>query len=167
MPITYVNISSINPSPYNPRTHTQQELQAVKNSLKEFGFVEPLIINKKTKNLVGGHLRLKAAKELGLKKVPVFKVNLDETKEKTLNIVLNSHTVQGSFEENLLSSLLEEIKIEIPDFYTDFDFEKLAKDLKIDFNELDIEKPEKEKFEFIECPNCKEMFEKKQAKKTK
>jgi ParB-like chromosome segregation protein Spo0J len=167
MTIHDVPIGQINESPYNPRTHTEKELKAVKKSLKEFGFVEPLVVNETTGNLVGGHLRLKASKELGFKTVPVYKVKLSEIEEKTLNITLNSHTAQGKFEENMLATLLEEIKYEVPEMHLEMNFDQLSKDLKIDFKEQEFEVPDQEKqkkLEFLTCPNCNEPFEKSQAK---
>lgn len=137
MQIEYVLIHQINPAKYNPRTITDQELSGLKESIKKFGFVEPLIVNKRTNTLTGGHQRLKAAELLGYDKVPVTYVDLSVAEEKALNVALNSHTIQGKFDLEILPTLLEEIKIELPDL--DLNFDKLQADLGILFKDQEIE----------------------------
>jgi len=96
---------------YNPRKIKKSELDKLKNSIKEFGFVEPVVVNsnKERKNiLIGGHQRILAAKMLGIKGVPVVFVDLDEDKEKALNIALNK--IMGEWDETKLAVLLQEIE---------------------------------------------------------
>jgi hypothetical protein len=69
--------------------------------------VEPLVWNKQTGNLVGGHQRLKVLKEQGVKEVEVSVVDLEPTKEKALNIALNK--AQGEWDFPKLKDLLQEI----------------------------------------------------------
>ena len=74
---------------YNPRELTKDQHQDLKDSITRFGFVDPLIVNthKERKNiLVGGHQRLRIAKELGYKDVPCVEVDLTPDKEKELNV---------------------------------------------------------------------------------
>lgn len=132
--IEYVSPSLINPAKYNPRQITDQELSGLKESIRKFGFVEPVIVNKRTNTLVGGHQRTKAAELLGIDKIPVTFVDLDESEEKALNVALNAHTIQGKFDTEILSTLLEDIKLDLPDLHAAFNFEQLGKDLKIDFD---------------------------------
>ena len=73
---------------YNPRKISSKEMIKLKNSLKEFGFVQSIIINQDN-TIVGGHQRVKAARELGMIKVPCVTVDLDKEKEKALNIALH------------------------------------------------------------------------------
>ena len=92
MKIETINISKINPAVYNPRKNLKPgdaDYDKLKKSIDEFGCVEPLIWNKRTGNLVGGHQRLKILKERGDKEVQVSVVDLDDQKEKALNIALN------------------------------------------------------------------------------
>ena len=86
---------------YNPRELTQDQHQDLKDSITRFGFVDPLIVNthKERKNiLVGGHQRLKIAKELGYKDVPCVEVDLTPDKEKELNVRLNKNTGQWDWD---------------------------------------------------------------------
>ena len=66
MQIETKKIEELTPAPYNPRKISNKELERLKRSLDEFGVVEPVIWNKRTGYVVGGHQRLKAMKELGI-----------------------------------------------------------------------------------------------------
>lgn len=112
MRIETLEITKINPAPYNPRKNLQpgdSEYEKLKKSIKEFGFVEPLIWNKRTGNLIGGHQRLKILSELGVKNVEVSIVDLGIIKEKALNVALNK--IQGEWDFPKLKDLLEEFDV--------------------------------------------------------
>ena len=143
MEVREVAIKDINPAPYNPRKIEPEEFQGLCESLKKFGFVDPLIVNKRTNILVGGHQRLKAADHLGYSEVPVTYVDLDETEEKALNVALNSHMISGKYDLEVLPTLLDEIKLELPELNKELRFPELAKDLKIHFIEMEEEEDKK------------------------
>jgi len=110
MEIQTLEVDNINPAVYNPRKDLQpgdQEYDKLKKSILEFDMVEPLIWNKRTGNLVGGHQRLKILKELGIKHVEVSVVDLSEVKEKALNLALNK--IQGEWDFPRLKDLVEEL----------------------------------------------------------
>ena len=110
MDIQKISINKINPAPYNPRADLQPgdtEYEKLKKSLEEFDLIEPLIWNKKSGNLVGGHQRLKILKEQGVEVVDVSVVNLEMAKEKALNLALNK--ISGEWDMPKLKDLLEEI----------------------------------------------------------
>lgn len=118
MQITAVAVTRINPAPYNPRKDLKPgdaAYEKLKRSITEFGYVEPLVWNKQTGNLVGGHQRFKVLKELGNDSVDVVVVDLPPEKEKALNIALNK--IQGEWDESKLAQLLHEL-IQIPEFDT-------------------------------------------------
>ena len=123
MEVINIDINLLNPAEYNPRNLTEEQFNNIKSSLDEFGFVNPLVVNSNPnrKNiLIGGHQRLKVAKELGYKQVPVVYVNLNEQQEKELNIRLNKNT--GEWD---LDSLSEHFtKNELSDW--GFDEEELS-----------------------------------------
>jgi len=80
---------------YNPRQLTKDQYQGLKDSITRFGLVDPVIINKHKERdniIVGGHQRVKIAKDLGYKEVPCVEVNLTPEKERELNIRLNKNT---------------------------------------------------------------------------
>ena len=79
---------------YNPRQLTKEQHAQLKDSIQRFGLVDPLIVNKNKDRdniLVGGHQRLRIAKELGMKKIPCVEVDLSLDQEKELNIRLNKN----------------------------------------------------------------------------
>ena len=100
--IVYVPVGALKPAEYNPRKISKEALGQLKESLSRFDLVDPIIVNgaPKRKNIViGGHMRLRAAKELGHKTVPVVYVSLDIKKEKELNLRLNKNTGEWDFEK--------------------------------------------------------------------
>lgn len=105
-----IAINQLNPAFYNPRTAHKKELDGLKASLTKFGFVDPVIANKRNNNIVGGHLRVQAWQQLGNNTVPVIWVDLDDHDERKLNVVLNSQLISGSFDELKLAELLETFK---------------------------------------------------------
>jgi len=110
MEIEKITLEKINPAAYNPRKDLKpgdSEYEKLRKSITEFGFVEPLVWNRRTGNLVGGHQRLKILREMGFSEVEVSVVDLDDAKEKALNIALNK--ISGDWDMPLLKDLLEEL----------------------------------------------------------
>lgn len=107
--ITYVSIRSLRPSAYNPQKISPEAMAELKRSVKKFELVDPLIVNaapSRRNIVIGGHMRLRAAKELGFAEVPVVYVNIPGIeREKELNIRLNKNT--GEFDWDLLANFDE------------------------------------------------------------
>lgn len=111
MNIVTVPVAKINPATYNPRVDLQlgdPEYEKLKQSIAEFGYVEPLVWNERTGNLVGGHQRFKVLMEENPTHIEVSVVHLDENKEKALNLALNK--ISGDWDEEKLESLLLELR---------------------------------------------------------
>ena len=112
MTIERVPVSKINPAPYNPRKDLRPgdpDYQKLKRSIEDFGYVDPLIWNKRTGTLVGGHQRLKIlVNEHAATEVDVSVVDLDEAAEKALNVALNK--IAGACDDPALAKLLLELK---------------------------------------------------------
>ena len=110
MKITYVPVGSLNPSTYNPRKWNEAQTNALKESITKFGLVDPIICNSakdRLNTVIGGHFRLKVAKDLGFTEMPVVYVNIpDIEKEKELNVRLNKNL--GEFNFELLKDFGEE-----------------------------------------------------------
>jgi len=95
---------------WNPRDITPEDMEKLKRSLKEFGYVDPLIINKVNNHIVGGNQRYVALKELGYEEIDViFIEEKDINKEKALNVALNKITGDWDFEK--LPQLIDELTI--------------------------------------------------------
>lgn len=112
MEIRIIPIDQINAAAYNPRVDLQPgdpEYEKLKRSIEEFGYVEPIVWNERTGNMVGGHQRYKImVHELGLAELEVSVVDLDDDQEKLLNLALNK--VSGRWDEGALAWLLEELQ---------------------------------------------------------
>lgn len=148
--IVYIPVNSLRPCEYNPRSWSKEAIAQLKESIKRYGWVDPLIVNSAPHRkgiVIGGHFRLAIAKELEIKEVPVVYLNIpDIEKEKELNLRLNKNLGEwnwdllANFGEDFLSDTgfsseeLDKI-FEIEDTPEEFD---LAKELK----KLSIEKIE-------------------------
>ena len=94
-------------APYNPRTISDHDLEALARSMHAFGVVEPVVVNRRTNRIVGGHQRVKAAGLSGIEELPVVHVDLDEAQEKQLNIALNR--ISGEFDMEKLAEIMKEL----------------------------------------------------------
>lgn len=138
MNIQKIALSAINPAKYNPRKDlkpSDSEYQHIKNSIQDFGYIDPLIWNEKTGNLVGGHQRFKILKELGYIEAECVIVNFDEIKEKAANLALNQ--AQGDWDIDALNSLLNELKIDYN--MSSYGFEMGEIDMPIEATEDDFD----------------------------
>ena len=109
--IKNIKIKDLKPAEYNPRQMSDDEMEKLKTSIKEFGMVEPIVVNKDL-TIIGGHQRVTAAGMLGLDEVPCILLDLDKQKEKLLNLALNK--IVGNWDEEKLVKLVNEIS-EFPD----------------------------------------------------
>ena len=106
--IKYKDINSLISAEYNPRQLKKEQYQNIKESLQRFGFVDPVIINKNKdrKNIIiGGHQRVKVAKDLEYIEVPCLELDLTLDKEKELNIRLNKNV--GEWDYDILANLFD------------------------------------------------------------
>ena len=147
--IEKVKIADLKPATYNPRKWSEEKTGQLKDSIQKFGLVDPILVNGavKRKNIViGGHFRLKVAKDLGYKEVPVTYISIDDIeKEKELNIRLNKNL--GDWDYELLAkfdeSLLIDVGFESEDIDEIFDMktdEPENFDLNKELEKLDIKK---------------------------
>jgi len=107
-----VPIDSLRLWPGNPRIMPAEELRKLCRSIEAYGMVEPLVVRKADHTVIGGHQRLEAAKALGMIKVPVVYVDVDENQAKALNIALNR--IHGEWDLPKLGELLEGLR-DLPD----------------------------------------------------
>lgn len=135
MKIEKKHIDDLKPAEYNPRIELQsddEEYQSLKRSIEEFGLVDPIIYNEQTGNVVGGHQRLKVAKDLGYTEFDVSVVSMSEEKEKALNIALNK--ISGKWDDEKLKELLSELdsnELMLTGFNED-EIDSLMNDINID-----------------------------------
>ena len=114
-----LSVDALRPAAYNPRKKLKagdKEYEKIKNSILEFGYVEPIIVNYDM-TVIGGHQRLTVLKDLGYTEVQCVEVHIeDENKVKALNIALNKIT--GAWNEQLLADLI--VDLQTANFNTDF-----------------------------------------------
>lgn len=114
-----LSVDALRPAAYNPRKKLKagdKEYEKIKNSILEFGYVEPIIVNYDM-TVIGGHQRLTVLKDLGYTEVQCVEVHIeDENKVKALNIALNKIT--GAWNEQLLADLI--VDLQSANFNTDF-----------------------------------------------
>ncbi|MFP3390999.1 site-specific DNA-methyltransferase [Brevibacillus sp. SIMBA_040] len=143
MDIRKLHISKVNPAPYNPRVDLQPgdpEYEKLKRSIQEFGYVQLLVWNERSGNLVGGHQGFKIlVNELGRTEVDVSVVDLDDAQEKALNIALNK--ISGAWDEERLALVLAELQeSELDLTLSGFDIEEVT-ELLSEYIDTEVDEP--------------------------
>ncbi len=140
MEIKSLLVKDIKYAPYNPRRISEEVLSKLKRSIEEFGYVEPIVVNKRTMHVVGGNQRLKVLRQLGIEEVQAVIVDLDDTHEKALNIALNK--INGEWDLGKLKEIFEELEQNIEMInLTGFDpeeVEKITEHAVREIEELDV-----------------------------
>jgi ParB-like chromosome segregation protein Spo0J len=114
-PVPY-ELHHLNPAPYNPRKIKPEMLAALKQSIREVGFIDPIVVQRDGLIIVGGHQRVRALKEacielgIAIPKIPCIVLDLTDRQAKKLNMQLNR--VGGEFDPRLLGELLASINEE-------------------------------------------------------
>jgi DNA modification methylase len=103
-----VPIDDLRPDPANPRRISEDELDALERSLRQFGFVQPVLARREDRTVIGGHQRLVAARRLGLTTVPVTWLDVSVEQARLLGLALNK--ISGSWDEQLLARLLADLQ---------------------------------------------------------
>ncbi len=152
MQIETLKITDLKPSLYNPRkdlTPDDPEYQKLKKSILEFDYIDPIIWNKRSNRVIGGHQRLKILKEIGRDEIEVSVVDLPDDKEKALNIALNK--ISGEWDYPKLKDLLIELDTGAWDMeLTGFDIEELEQLMTNPGPPPETKKNESPK----KCPEC-------------
>ena len=103
-------IADLRTAEYNPRKALKpgdKEYEKIKNSIVEFGYCEPVIVNADM-TIIGGHQRVTVLKDLGYEEIECIVISIDKTKEKALNIALNKIT--GEWNKELLADLIKDLQ---------------------------------------------------------
>jgi hypothetical protein len=138
MKIEIVPVAKLKEMEGNPRKINEFEFKSLKQNIKEFGYVSPLIVNKDN-SVIGGNQRLRALKELGFTQVNVVRLDLPEDKARRLNISLNR--ISGAWDYDLLNDFLSKVdsgglnstgftEQELKEIRNDYNYDELSKELK-------------------------------------
>ena len=105
-----INTDALVPYVNNARTHSDEQVMKLRSSLREFGFINPIIIDRDN-NVLCGHGRLLAAKAEGIKQVPcVYADNLTEAQKKAYILADNRMALDAGWDEDLLAVEMEELQ---------------------------------------------------------
>lgn len=169
MEIVKVDINELISPEYNPRQITDDEMEKLKNSINEFGYVAPIIVNKHNNHIVGGNQRYEALKSLGYSDVDVIFVDEpDLNREKALNIALNK--ISGEWDNEKLTQIFKDMKVEgfdlklsgfgdfELDFYLDNEDEDFFNPFDDDESDLDYEEEIPEDYMDVEGERTNEQY---------
>jgi len=148
-------ISELKPMKDNPRKISDEQLKMLEKSIDKFGYIEPIVWNRKTGNVISGHQRLKVLMSKGMKEVEVVSVELDESQEKALNIAMNK--ISGDWDFSKLNNILKELKEIDEELFELTGFNELL--INIDkehiINNFDEKEIDIDDIKFKnECPRC-------------
>jgi len=158
MEIAKKKLSELKPAPYNPRKIDKETLEKLKQSIQNFGYVEPLVWNKRTGHVVGGNQRLRVLKELGMDEVDVVIVDLSLEEEKALNLALNK--IEGSWDLEKLEEVLGSIPNDLFSLtgFTNEEIEEILKQVDVnEFFEAEPREPVSHTRKY-KCPRCGAVF---------
>ena len=136
--LNLVSIDKLIPYVNNARTHSPEQINKIRSSLREFGFINPVIIDKEY-NIIAGHGRVLAAKAEGIKEVPCVLVDyLTEAQKKAYIIADNRMALDAGWDEELLKVELEALEAEAFDLsLTGFDDKEISDLFKPDKTEVE------------------------------
>lgn len=165
MKIQKIQICELKIAEYNPRknlTEKDPEYKKIKNSIEEFGYISPIIVNSDM-TVISGHQRLKVLKDMGETQIECIVVEFDKNKEKMLSVALNK--ISGEWDYQKLETLFNELAADNMDLsvmgFDNKEIDKIIKDTEETMtanSEVDIADFDDERFQ-CKCPKCGFMFD--------
>ena len=148
MKVESIKIKDLVPYGANARIHDENQIEKIMESIKEFGFIAPVIIDENKVVLVG-HGRIEAAKNLGIEEVPCVYVDedLDDEHKRAYILADNLLTERGGWDSEILQNEIDEIDMDL----TSFGFESVEESI----SDMEIE----EAVVLVECPKCGHKFD--------
>jgi len=162
MKIENIEIDKLKPYKRNARIHSKKQIDLLAQNIVKFGFTTPVLIDEKN-NIIAGHGRLEAMKQLKGKNIPCVRMeNLTKEEVRALRLADNKIAEMGEWDLDLA---IEEIKGLNDDLIglSGFDLEKISKIAEveeIDFDNIkgNEEREKQFKEELINCPHCNKSF---------
>ena len=152
-----MRLSEIKPYKKNAKKHDETQIKNVMQSIKEFGVVQPIVVDRKN-TIIIGHCRYEAMKRLGYDELQedwVKVVDLSEEEAEKLRL-LDNKLNESEWDLELLKDLVP--SIDFSDFEIDFNLPEEVEDINLDDFFEDAPPKEKEPKK-IQCPHCGEWFE--------
>lgn len=151
--IEYVDINTLKTYENNAKIHDAQQVEQIKQSIMDFGFNDPIAVWKDNV-IIEGHGRYIAATELGMKAVPVIRLdNLTDDERKAYGLVHNKLAMDTGFDFDSLRTELESMSVDPTKYGFDINFDEPEKEYEIENREYSIDDFEDEKFKY-QCPEC-------------
>lgn len=109
--VTYKDLSELTPDPRNARTHPKRQIEQIVASISEFGFTNPILADPEG-NLIAGHGRLRAARQMGLQQVPVIELaGLSNAQKKALRLADNKIAINAGWDTEILKLELADLSM--------------------------------------------------------
>ena len=153
-------LSELRAYQFNARLHDGAQIDALKRSIKEFGFTNPVLINSSGR-IIAGHGRMKAADELGMSELPCLVLDLSEAQARAYTIADNQLPQMASWDFDMLAVELDELQEGGFDISTlGFNAEELTEMLGSpnEMPEISEEEDEKAEKDTTICPKCQHEF---------
>jgi hypothetical protein len=153
-----VKIDELHEDPANARIHPENNLADIRASLKEFGQVEPLVVQKSSGKVIGGNGRLKVMRDLGWTECDVAYVDVSPAKQIALGLALNRAGEQAQWDEQQLKTLIDELDGdvgELDQMLTDLEEEIIKDEQKTELKKLDTKTPPRMAWVLIGVPLVK------------
>ena len=132
-----VPIGELKLDPRNARTHSEENIAAIAGSLREFGQVKPIVVNRDTKQIEAGNGAYRAAERLGWSHLAVVWVKHDPAAARGFSVADNRTAELAAWDEEILAELLDEMKDDSPELFGDLLLDRF-------FDDADAEEAEEE-----------------------
>lgn len=150
--IEYVDINTIKPYERNAKLHPQEQIEQIKKSIQEFGNNDPIAVW--NNEIVEGHGRYEAIKQLGGGSIPIIRLdNLSDEERKAYALVHNKLTMNSDFDFSILDQELNDIDIDMSEFGFDTEI------FDIEDNEYEEQALKENNTQLHKCPECGCEFE--------
>ena len=130
--VDYIPIEQLKPYEKNAKIHTPEQIEQIKNSIREFGMNDPIGIWGKENLIVEGHGRLQACKELGMKEVPVIRLDdLTDEQRRAYTLIHNQTTMNTGFDIDILNEELDNIGIDMSGYGFDIEIDDIEEGTEV------------------------------------
>ncbi len=123
-----VKLSDLHADPANARRHDERNLAAIADSIKTFGQVEPLVVQKATGRVIGGNGRLEVLRKQGATECDVVEVDVNDTQAAALGIALNRTAELASWDKESLAAILKSLPDDAVTGFTNADLDALLEE---------------------------------------
>jgi ferredoxin-thioredoxin reductase catalytic subunit len=150
--IQKVKLANVKMRPDNPRAIGDKALEGLRHSLERFGYVEPIIWNKTTGHIVGGHQRYFVLVEQGVEEAKMVVIEMSLEEELAANLTLNNPEIEGTWSDEAID-LLHQVETSDTELFNSLNMDALKTSLEKTPN-IDPGKKEEKSEGDTECPCC-------------